>query len=199
MNGFCTIPEYFMSPRPQVRNYTPSPPDLAQWNGSGDGDQVAVAATEMIAVGTQVECLFKDPNKPSEVGRWYAGIVKAKNKDETWKIKFEDGDEGDFKADDPDLRFPPGPWATWLDIYLPNLLISAYRAARKEPYQVLMQFFDMLQNPEKFDAAAVTDSAEFQPRNFCDVAVLPDIVDLCDGDDDAFSVAETPSRNKRRR
>jgi len=57
----------------------------------------------------------------------------------------------------------------------------------------------MLQNPEKFDAAAVTDSAEFQPRNFCDVAVLPDIVDLCDGDDDAFSVAETPSRNKRRR
>lgn len=133
MNGFCTIPEYFMSPRPQVREYTPSPPDLAQWNGSGDGDQVAVAATEMIAVGTQVECLFKDPNKPSEVGRWYAGIVKAKNKDETWKIKFEDGDEGDFKADDPDLRFPPGPWATWLDIYLPNLLISAYRAARKGP------------------------------------------------------------------
>jgi hypothetical protein len=53
----------------------------------------------------------------------------------------------------------------------------------------------MLQNPEQFEAI-MTDSAEFQPRNFCDVAVLPNIVDLCD--DDA-SVAETPARNKRRR
>lgn len=66
MNGLCTIPEYFMSPRPQVRDYTSPPPDLAQWNGSGGGDQVTVA-TE-IAEGTRVQCLFKDPEEPSDNG-----------------------------------------------------------------------------------------------------------------------------------
>ena len=195
MNGLCTIPEYFMSPRPQVREYTSPPPDLAQWNGSGGGDQVTVA-TE-IAVGTRVQCLFKDPAEPSDIGKWYDGTVKSQNENGSWKITFEeDGDEDDFNANDPDLRLASGPWATWLDIYLPNLLISAYRAARREPYQVEIRYFNMLQNPEQFEAI-MTDSAEFQPRNFCDVAVLPNIVDLCD--DDAFSVAETPSRNKRRR
>jgi hypothetical protein len=193
MNGFCTIPEYFMSPRQQVRDYTSPPPDLAQWNGTGGdgGDQVAVA-TEF-AEGTRVECLFKDPEDPSEVGAWYAG-----NENGSWKIKFDD-DEGDFQANDPDLRLADGPWATWLDIYLPNLLISAYRAAPKEPYQFEIRYFNMLHNPEEFEAI-VTDSAEFQPRNFCDVAVLPDVVDLCD---DAVSVAETlaktPAKNQRRR
>jgi hypothetical protein len=194
MNGLCTIPEYFMLPRPQVREYTSPPPDLAQWNGSGGGDQVTVA-TE-IAVGTRVQCLFKDPAEPSDNGKWYDGTVKSQNENGSWKITFEeDGDEDDFNADDPDLRLASGPWATWLDIYLPNLLISAYRAARREPYQVEIRYFNMLQNPEQFEPI-MTDSAEFQPRNFCDVAVLPNIVDLCD--DDA-SVAETPARNKRRR
>jgi hypothetical protein len=193
MNGLCTIPEYFMSPRPQVRDYTSPPPDLAQWNGSGGGDQVTVA-TE-IAEGTRVQCLFKGPQDPSDNGKWYLGTVKSQNENGSWKITFEDGDEDDFDANDPDLRLASGPWATWLDIYLPNLLISAYRAARKEPYQVEIRYFNMLQNPEQFEAI-MTDSAEFQPRNFCDVAVLPNIVDLCD--DDA-SVAETPARNKRRR
>ena len=184
-----------MSPRPQVRDYTSPPPDLAQWNGSGGGDQVTVA-TE-IAEGTRVQCLFKDPAEPSDIGKWYDGTVKSQNENGSWKITFEeDGDEDDFNANDPDLRLASGPWATWLDIYLPNLLISAYRAARREPYQVEIRYFNMLQNPEQFEAI-MTDSAEFQPRNFCDVAVLPNIVDLCD--DDAFSVAETPARNKRRR
>ena len=193
MNGLCTIPEYFMSPRPQVRDYTSPPPDLAQWNGSGGGDQVTVA-TE-IAEGTRVQCLFKDDTEePSDNGKWYLGTVKSQNENGSWKITFEDGDEDDFNANDPDLRLASGPWATWLDIYLPNLLISAYRAARREPYQVEIRYFNMLQNPEQFEAI-MTDSAEFQPRNFCDVAVLPTIVDLCD--DDA-SVAETPARNKRR-
>ena len=184
-----------MSPRPQVREYTSPPPDLAQWNGSGGGDQVTVA-TE-IAEGTRVRCLFKDDTEePSDNGKWYLGTVKSQNENGSWKITFEeDGDEDDFNANDPDLRLASGPWATWLDIYLPNLLISAYRAARREPYQVEIRYFNMLQNPEQFEAI-MTDSAEFQPRNFCDVAVLPNIVDLCD--DDA-SVAETPARNKRRR
>ena len=195
MYGFCTIPEYFMSPRPQVRDYTSPPPDLAQWNGTGGGggDQVAVAT--QIADGTRVECLFKNTEDPSEVGAWYAGTVKSQNENGSWKIKFDDGDEGDFQANDPDLRLEDGPWATWLHIYLPNLLISAYRAARKEPYRFAeIRYFNMLQKPEEY--ADVTDSAEFQPRNFCDVAVLPDVVDLCDDDD---SVAETPAKKNQRR
>ena len=191
---FCTIPE-FVIPALQPREYTSPPPDVAQWNGTGGGDQPGAAVATKIAEGTRVECLFKDTEDPSEVGAWYAGTVKSQNENGSWKIKFDDGDEGDFQANDPDLRLEDGPWATWLDIYLPNLLISAYRAARKEPYKVEIRYFNMLQNPEDFEAI-VTDSAEFQPRNFCDVAVLPDVVDLCD---DAVSVAETPAKKNQRR
>ena len=191
---FCTIPE-FVIPALQPREYTSPPPDVAQWNGTGGGDQPEAAVATKIAEGTRVECLFKDTEDPSEVGAWYAGTVKSQNENGSWKIKFDDGDEGDFQANDPDLRLEDGPWATWLDIYLPNLLISAYRAARKEPYKVEIRYFNMLQNPEDFEAI-VTDSAEFQPRNFCDVAVLPDVVDLCD---DAVSVAETPAKKNQRR
>ena len=152
----------------------------------------------MIAEGTRVECLFKDAEEPSDDGGWYAGTVKSQNEDGSWKIKFDDGDEDDFKEDDPDFRLETsGPWATWLDTYLPDLLLSAYRAARRNPYQVDMRFFQMLQNPEKFgDGARATDGAEFQPRNFCDVVGLCDsgLVNLCD-DSDAVSIAETPAKN----
>ena len=150
----------------------------------------------MIAEGTRVECLFKDPEEPSDVGVWYAGTAISQKEDGSWKIKFDDGDEDNFKADDPDLRLASGPWATWLDTYMPDLLLSAYRAARRDPCQVEMRFLDMLQNPEQY-VAAVTDSAEFQPRNFCDVVGLSDVVDLscCD---DADSVAETPAKRRRR-
>jgi hypothetical protein len=88
-------------------------------------------------------------------------------------------------------------WATWLDTYLPDLLLSAYRAARRDPYQVEMRFLDMLQNPEQY-VATVTDSAEFQPRNFCDVVRLCDVVDLSCCGDDADSDAETPPKRRRR-
>jgi hypothetical protein len=54
----------------------------------------------------------------------------------------------------------------------------------------------MLQNPEQY-VATVTDSAEFQPRNFCDVVRLCNVVDLscCD---DVDSDAETPAKRRRR-
>ena len=58
----------------------------------------------------------------------------------------------------------------------------------------------MLQNPEQFETI-VTESAEFQPRNFCDVPRLCNVVNLCD---DAASDSETPAKtagpdHKRRR
>ena len=195
---FCTIPDFFIS-APQLREYTSPPPDVAQWNGTSCGDQPGVAVATKIAEGTRVECLFKDTEEPSDVGEWYAGTVISQNEDGSWKIKFDDGDEDNFKADDPDLRLASGPWATWLDTYLPDLLLSAYRAACRDPYQVEMRFFNMLQDPEQFGDSA----SEFQPRNFCDLSGLCDagVVNLCD---DAVSIAETPTKNpasecKRRR
>ncbi len=183
---------------PQRREYTSPPPDVAQWNGAEleGGDQPGVAVATKIAEGTRVECLFKDPEEPSDVGKWYTGTAISQNEDGSWKIKFEDGDEDNFKADDPDLRLASGPWAIWLDTYLPKLLLSAYRAARRGLSQVDVRFFDMLQNPERY-VETVTESAEFQPRNFCDVVRLCDVVDLscCD---DADSVAETPAKMRRR-
>ena len=193
---FCTIPE-FVIPALQPGEYTSPPPDVAQWNGTGGGDQPEAAVATKIAEGTRVECLFKDTEEPCDKGEWYVGTAISQNEDGSWKIKFDDGDEDNFKADDPDLRLASGPWATWLDTYLPDLLLSAYRAARRDPYQVEMRFLDMLQNPEQY-VATVTDSAEFQPRNFCDVVRLCDVVDLSCCGDDADSDAETPAKRRRR-
>jgi hypothetical protein len=156
------------------------------------------AGAPKLAEGTRVECLFKDPEVPSDDGEWYPGTVESQNENGTWKIKFDDGDVENFAADDPDLRLEAsGPWAIWLDTYLFDLLLSAYRAYRRDPWQVKAQCFDMVQNPEQFD-----ESSEFQPRNFCDVARLCDVVNLCD---DAASASETPAKtpcgsdHKRRR
>jgi hypothetical protein len=192
------------------RAYTSQPPDFELWgaklvgesshglarDGLDQGRSLAAGAPK-IDVGTKVECLFKDPEVPSDDGKWYSGTVESRNENGTWKIVFEDGDEGDFAADDPDLRLEAsGPWAIWLDAYISDLLLSAFRAYRRNPWQVEAQCFSMVQNPEMFD-----DSSEFQPRNFCDVARLCDVVDLCD---DTASASETPAKtpgpdHKRRR
>ena len=181
------------------------PPDLKRWGarfedeipqglavtgtgGEGAADCEGLAAPK-IAIGTRVECFFKNSEKDSN-GEWYAGKVTSQIKNGSWRIKFDDGEEHNFEGDDPDLRLETsGPWATWLDAYLPDLLLSAYRAARRTPTQLEMRFFNMLQNPEQFG-----DSAEFQPRNFCDVVSLCDVVNLCN-EDDAVSIAETPAKN----
>ncbi len=144
-----------------------------------------------------MECLFKDTEDPSDDGEWYLGTVESQNENGTWKIKFDDGDVDNFAADDPDLRLEAsGPWAIWVDTYLFDLLLSAYRAYRRDPWQVEAQCFSMVHNPEQFD-----DSSEFEPRNFCDVARLCDVVNLCD---DASSASESPAKtpgpdHKRRR
>jgi len=193
------------------RTYTTQPPDFEIWgaklvgessqglarDGLDQGKSLAADAPK-IDGGTRVECLFKDPEVPSDDGEWYPGTVESQNENGTWKIKFDDGDVENFAADDPDLRLEAsGPWAIWLDTYLFDLLLSAYRAYRRDPWQVKAQCFDMVQNPEQFD-----ESSEFQPRNFCDVARLCDVVNLCD---DAASASETPAKtpcgsdHKRRR
>ena len=165
-------------------------------HGLDQGKSLAADAPK-IARGTRVECLFKDTEDPSDDGEWYLGTVESQNENGTWKIKFDDGDVDNFAADDPDLRLEAsGPWAIWVDTYLFDLLLSAYRAYRRDPWQVEAQCFSMVHNPEQFD-----DSSEFEPRNFCDVARLCDVVNLCD---DASSASESPAKtpgpdHKRRR
>ena len=193
------------------RTYTSQPPDFELWgaklvdesskglarDGLDQGKSLAADSALKFGNGTRVECLFKDPTVPSDDGEWYSSTVESQNENGTWKIKFDDGDVDNFAADDPDLRLEAsGPWAIWLDTYLFDLLLSAYRAYRRDPWQVETQCFSMVHNPEQFN-----DSSEFQPRNFCDVPRLCNVVNLCD---DTASDSETPAKapgpnHKRRR
>jgi hypothetical protein len=164
-----------------ARQYTTQPP-LASV-----GDQSAVAQHFKVAIGpgTRVQGLFKSEDDPD--GTWYGGEVTSRGENELWHVKFDDGDNVDFADDDPDLRLEStGPWGTWLDTYLPDLLLSAYRAARRTPTRLDPRFFKMLQSPEDF-----SDSEEFQARNFCDV------VNLYENDSDAVSTADTPAKRPR--
>ena len=101
-------------------------------------------SAESAGIGSLVEVLFAD-------GNWYPGTVESRNESGTLHIKFDDGDQQDVDANDPEIRIIPapsqlsqagtglkrssadpalGPWATWLDTYLPDLLHSSFRSAR---------------------------------------------------------------------
>jgi hypothetical protein len=115
-------------------------------SASGE-DQAAVAPR--LAVGMKVEGFFKIPGASADTaGDWFHGNITSQNADGTWHVTFEDGDEGDYKGLDDDLRLASGPWESWLDAYLPDLLISAYRAARRDPSR--MHKLEPVLNPEKF-------------------------------------------------
>ena len=116
---------------------------------SSSGDLAAFALRP--AVGMKVEGFFKDPDageSADTAGNWYPGKIVSKNADGMWHVVFEDGDEGDYKGLEDDLRLASGPWESWLDAYVPDLLISAYRAARRDP--TLMSNLEPVQSPELF-------------------------------------------------
>jgi hypothetical protein len=95
-------------------------------------------------IGSLVEVLYDD-------GSWYSGMVQSQDKSGKFVIKFDDGETAnvDNLEDDPDIRIisapsqanqaghkrsadpESGPWATWLDTYLPDLLHSSFRSARQ--------------------------------------------------------------------
>jgi hypothetical protein len=135
------------------RKFTETPPGIEVWgqpsadHASGAGDQAAFAPR--LAVGMQVEGFFKLPDASADSkGDWFPGKITSQNADGTWKVTFEDGDEGDYKGLDDDFRLASGPWESWLDAYLPDLLISAYRAARRDPSR--MHKLEPVQSPERF-------------------------------------------------
>ena len=100
-------------------------------------------SAESAGIGSLVEVLFAD-------GNWYPGTVESRDESGKLHIKFDDDDEQDVDANDPEVRIilapsqlsqaglkrssadpALGPWATWLDTYLPDLLHSSFRSARK--------------------------------------------------------------------
>jgi hypothetical protein len=192
---------------PQIaRQYTLQPPEFKSWGGcefegeppqdhasyveeqsTTEGEGLAAPKVD-IGPGTRVECLFTLDGADAE---WYAGEVVSENKVKgTWHIKFDDEQEEDIEYSDPELRLESaGPWTTWLDTYLPRLLLSAYRAARRTPTDLDERFFEVLQKPELFSGDTVP---EFQPRNFCDV------VNLCENDSEDSSLSSTPAKFARR-
>jgi hypothetical protein len=102
-----------------------------------------------LAVGMRVEGFFKLSDAGTETaGDWFPGKITSQNADGTWRVTFEDNDEGDYHGLDDDLRLTLGPWESWLDAYLPDLLISAYRAARRDPSR--MHMLEPVQHPEIF-------------------------------------------------
>jgi hypothetical protein len=194
-----------------LRQYTTQPPEFNIWGtrlhcksqdespqdlalaGAGELDYLSAPK---VAVGCRVEGFFKSSVEASD-GEWFPGEVISRNsRSGSWQVKFDDGEEHNFEANDPDLRLESsGPWTTWLDTYMPGLLLSAYRAARRTPTQLEMRFFNMLQHPEQFSDSPADIVGQFQPRNFCDVERLCNTVNLCN---DADSVAETPAKKGRR-
>ena len=134
---FCTIPE-FVIPALQPGEYTSPPPDVAQWNGTGGGDQPEAAVATKIAEGTRVECLFKDTEEPCDKGEWYVGTAISQNEDGSWKIRFDDGDEDNDGDEDVILGgAPPRDGQGLLTQRECNALADAMESLIKEPPDTL--------------------------------------------------------------
>lgn len=90
-----------------------------------------------LEVGMKVEAKFDLVENGENVGKWYLGTIVGKNEmieQKKWTVLFEDGDEFDYDGlGDDGLRLASGPWERWFDEYLPQLVLSAFRAARRDP------------------------------------------------------------------
>jgi hypothetical protein len=184
---------------------------VKRWAKGGESeaaDQQAEREALVLVIGERVQALYDEEGTK----RWYSGVVVAQNADTgSYHVKFDDGEEGDFQGDnhaplallldcagrgdisdlcyagnDADLRRGSWPWAAWLELYLPDLLLTVYRVARQNASPL---YLHQLQNPEHF----LDEVSEFHHSNFCDVRVLR--VE----EDDAVSSAGTPAQTKRRR
>lgn len=63
-------------------------------------------------------------------------------------------------------RPEPGPWETWLETYLPDLLLSIFRASRRDPAWPDKRRLEAIENPEFEDAFsdAGTPAQKKRPR-----------------------------------
>jgi hypothetical protein len=196
---------------PDVRRWTKGESEAADQPAEQGG---VTKPLLVLDIGDRVEALFDIDHGTGR--EWFGGVVvqvDSAQKDGVpvpqYRIHFDDGEKCDIPGDktrsvldcdcdnsdircagdDRDLRQESGPWASWLQLYLPDLLLTVYQAARRNASLSNPVYFDQMQNPENF----VDKDKEFHHSNFCDVLV-PRFKE-----DDALSHAGTPAHTKRRR
>ena len=181
---------------------------MKRWAKGGETEAEQGGEALVLNIGDSVQALFDEEGTKT----WYSGVVIAQDVETgSYHVRFDDGEEGDYQGDnhaplsslfgcagcanhfdlayagnDADLRRGSWPWAAWLELYLPDLLLTVYRVARLNASPL---YLHQLHNPENF----LDEVSEFHHSNFCDVRVLR--VE----EDDAVSSAGTPAQTKRRR
>ena len=149
-------------------------------SGDASGIGHSVAPTDPwgdLEVGVEVQGFFTpEGSQDEEYGTWWDGKVVGLKKGKFVKIHYYADDEEVEYPDglkEGELRLACGPWQSWFDEYLPGLVLSAFRAARRYP--------------DRRDSL----NAILDPQTFCNMAR--------DGD---LSIAGTPQvgrGDKRRR
>lgn len=145
-------------------------------DASGIGHSVAPTDPWDLKVGMEVEGFFyPEGSQDRNDGTWWQGEVVRVKEGGAVEVRFvEDGEEHEYEEGlkDGELRLACGPWQSWFDEYLPGLVLSAFRAARRYP--------------DRRDSL----NAILDPQTFCNMAR--------DGD---LSIAGTPQvgRGEKRR
>ena len=145
-------------------------------DASGIGHSVAPTDPWDLKVGMEVEGFFyPEGSQDRNDGPWWQGEVVRVKEGGAVEVRFvEDGEEHEYEEGlkDGELRLACGPWQSWFDEYLPGLVLSAFRAARRYP--------------DRRDSL----NAILDPQTFCNMAR--------DGD---LSIAGTPQvgRGEKRR
>ena len=144
-------------------------------DASGIGHSVAPTDPWDLKVGMEVEGFFyPEGSQDRKDGTWWPGKIVEFKKGTSVNVLFADGEEHEYEEGlkDGELRLACGPWQSWFDEYLPGLVLSAFRAARRYP--------------DRRDSL----NAILDPQTFCNMAR--------DGD---LSIAGTPQvgRGEKRR
>ena len=106
-------------------------------DASGIGHSVAPTDPWDLKVGMEVEGFFyPEGSQDRKDGTWWLGEVVGLKEGGSVQVRFvEDGEEHEYEEGlkDGELRLACGPWQSWFDEYLPGLVLSAFRAARRYP------------------------------------------------------------------
>jgi hypothetical protein len=106
-------------------------------DASGIGHSVAPTDPWDLKVGMEVEGFFyPEGSQDRNDGTWWQGEVVRVKEGGAVEVRFvEDGEEHEYEEGlkDGELRLACGPWQSWFDEYLPGLVLSAFRAARRYP------------------------------------------------------------------
>ena len=157
------------------REFTETPPGYSDWGLQPSGGGQDLASFPELVVGMRVEGFYETgalddgaaaletttAGKPQ--GEWFPGSVSEKIAERTWKVLFDDGDISSYQClDNKELRLAVSwSWKCWLDTYLPALLTSAYRAARRAGTDSItrMANLDPVLHPQDFMDCVLSSSS----------------------------------------